>query len=440
MNLKLIIFTLLPLSYFAQIAPQGSLGFQVNSLGRGFLMESKNFRYGLLLAPENAEAKLFKHNFEIRYAFQQEKFSKGNRFAGFKGWSIYPQISGGLTLFSEGNTIDNKLNKSWGMTATPSVNVALPFCVFELGAQTNFYFKGNATSQGKFSFIPTLSIRLDGLLEVLDPELTNAGTYGKYVTTQTGQSVSVSDNGYSRTTTTTTFYKTEYKTFSYVYKSINPFMGITPRFSYSDQKYAGKTQLLGIGYFYRFSQFMFDGIFETGTQGYASELAKPVFIQKPNVKDNPINKESSQFNATSKQSRIYVRTGIDVHHFIKRLFMGVPESVSRPTPLIRVMGGGGLGYAFTSSPTFINESANLAKDEQMNSMPDLWRNPINDARRTQNGLLYHTFFSFEFGVVSFEMSSTWLAKSPLSAGARNFVISYTLPLTQLLEKRKEFND
>ncbi len=428
---------MIPILGTAQIAPQGSMGFQVNTLGRGFLMESKNFRYGLLFAPENADAKLFKHNFEIRYAFQQENLSKGTRFAGFKGWSVYPQIAGGLTLFSEGNALDNKLSKSWGLTATPSLNFTLPFCVFELGAQTNFYFKNN-TSQGKFSFIPTLSVRLDGLLEVLDPELTNAGNYGKFVTTKVGETRSTTDNGYMRTTTVTSFYETEYKTFSYVYKSINPFSGITPRFTYSDEKYAGKTQMYGIGYYYRFSQFMLDGILETGTQGYASELTKPVFIQKPKIEDNPINKDSSQFNATSKQTRIFVRTGIDVHHFLKRLILGVPESVSRPTPLVRVMGGGGIGYAFTSAPTYINEAANLAKDEQMNSMPDLWRNPINDARRTENGLLYHGFFSFEFGVVSFEMSYTWLAKSPLSMGARNFVISYTLPLVQLNEKRKEF--
>jgi len=433
-----LLWCILPLYFNAQIAPQGSLGFQVNTLGRGFLMESKNFRYGLLFEHENADVKLFKHNFEFRYSFQQENLSKGTRFAGFKGWSVYPQIAGGLTLFSEGNALDNKLSKSWGLTATPSINVALPFCLIELGGQTNFYFKGNATSQGKFSFIPTLSVRLDGLLEVLDPELTNAGNYGKYVTTKVGETRSTTDNGYMRTTTVTSFYETEYKTFSYVYKSINPFSGITPRFTYSDEKYAGKTQMYGIGYYYRFSQFMLDGIFETGTQGYASELMKPVFIQKPKLEENTINKDSSQFNATSKQSRVYVRTGIDVHHFVKRLIMGVPESVSRPTPLFRLMGGLGLGYAFTSAPTYINEAANLVKDEQMNSMPDLWRNPVNDARRTQNGLLYHAFIAFEFGVVSLELSNTWMPKSPLSMGARNFVISYTLPLVQLNEKRKEF--
>lgn len=438
MKLTLLLIFITPIIAFSQIAPWGSLGFQINSLGKGYVMESKLFRYGLLLEHDNAESKISKHNFEMRYAFQQEQVSLGTRFGGFSGWSIYPQITGGMTLFNEENKSTLIKGKSWGLTATPSINVTLPFCLIELGAQTNFYFKGKATSQGKFSFIPTVSFRFDGLFEVLDPEFTNAGSYGKYVNTIVGSKVSVSDNGYQRTTTTTTYYKTEYKVFDYTYKTISPFFGLTPRFTYSDELYSGKTQMYGLGYFFRFDQFLFDGIIETGKQGYASELTNPVLIQKPKVKDNPINKNAAQFNATSQQTRFYVRTGLDLHHFVKRLILGVPESVSRPTPLLRFMGGMGLGYAITSSPTYINPDAAAIKDEQLSSSPDIWRHPYNDARRTANGLLYHTFLSLEFGVVSFEFSKTWLAKSPLSAGARNFVVSYTIPLHLIKEKREEF--
>jgi hypothetical protein len=425
--------------YTAQIAPGGSAGVQLNSLGRGYLFETKNFRLGLLQPHHLENGSFLKPSVEYRYAFQQEKLSMGTRFGGFSGWSIYPQISGGLTIFNEKPIGQNTQQKSWGLIATPSVNFTLPFCVFEIGAQTNFYFN-NTTSEGKFSFLPTVSLRLDGLMEVLDPELTNAGSYGKYVTTQTGQSSSTSDYGSYKVTTTTTYYKTEYKTFSYVYKSINPFMGITPRFSYADESYAGMTKMYGLGWFYRFSQFMLDAIVETGTQGYASEMNKPVYIQEPNVKENDINTESSIFNATGQQTRMYVRTGIDVHHFLKRLFMGVPETVSRPTPLWRIMGGVGFGYGFASKPTYINPEANQLKDEQMEAYPDLWRNPVNDVRRTTNGLIVHSFFSLEFGVVSFEWSNTWLANSPLSRGARNFGVSYTIPISQILEKSKEFKD
>jgi hypothetical protein len=96
----------------AQIAPGGSAGVQLNSLGRGYLFETKNFRLGLLQPYNNENGSFNKPSVEFRYPFQQEKLSMGTRFGGYSGWSIYPQISGGLTIFNEKPLGQNTQQKS----------------------------------------------------------------------------------------------------------------------------------------------------------------------------------------------------------------------------------------------------------------------------------------------------------------------------------------
>lgn len=424
----------------AQIAPIGSLGLQATQEGKGLLLETKSFRFGTLFNEANAVQPFQEFKLEYRYAFQQKKISYGTRYAGIRGWSIFPQIAGGIMTRREEDNVTKKLVADYGIVLTPSINIAIPFGVIELGGQTQFLFKGNTTRE-KFNFVPTLGIRLDGLFEMLDPEMTNTGKYGSFVTTKVGETRSTSDNGYQKTTRITSYYKTEYKEYDYYYKSINAFHGLTPRYTVSNRPFAGKSQMLGLGYFYRFKQNCLDVIVENGTHGYASEMNDQVFIQNVENKENRINKDANRFIAEGRQTRIYARFGYDVHHMLKRFFSGAfTANLDKPTPAFRVLGGLGFGYAFVEKPRFVNEGADQLKDEQFKNAPDLWRNPINDVRRTKSGWMYHAFLTVEYGVVSLECSYSILLNSPLSRGGINMGVSYTLPLSLMKKHYQEYKN
>lgn len=424
---------------FSQIAPIGSAGIQMGPNSRGIVLESKIMKYSFISSHPEAEEQFSQMKFEYRQPFQNNKVSHGTRFLGFKGWSIYPQITGGLQFANFKDINNNVASKDWGLSLSPSINIALPFAILEIGLQSNYFFK-KTTPFGAFKLEPTIGLRLDGLFEVLDYRIELASEFGKWVTSETGRDIKTSDHGSYTTTTITTYYKTEYKTIRDYYGAVNSFHGPTLKYSYSNKDFSGNSKLFALGYSARISQISLDGFIEHGIQGYASSMTKPVFIQTPKVKDNEIDKNSTTYIAQGKQTRIYGRVGMDILRATIRLLNGDPSGGDgKPTPSFRILAGLGIGYSIVQKPYFVNPQAELLKDEELTSQPDLWRKPVNDIRKTESGMMYHAFVSIEYGVVGIDWSYSMLSNSVLSRGAANVGIFYIIPF-QAIKDKKTFKE
>jgi hypothetical protein len=417
----------------AQVAPFGTIGFIQGSSGnKGFVMETKFGRFTQMRSSLDKTNEYYQNSLEIRLAVNKAPFAFGNRAYGIRGFSFYPQFSiGGV---SRNGVNKNFAGKSLGIIASPGINIGLPYFVIEANLQSAYYFKPDLNGK-KFAFTPTFGIKIDGLFEVLDVSAVNSGKYGRWETTKTGESRE-RRQGYDVITKT---YKTEFKIRDYVYHSVQSFSGITPRYNWSKPDYAGHTKMAGLGYNMRISIMSIDAIVETGQQGYASNPKKRSFLFNPFPKDNAgVNKDSSQFNAEGKQTRVFVRMGVDLKNIITRMSLGAPQGkTENPTAAFRVMGGIGLGYAIVKKPTFINANASEKMEGLLETNPDLWRSSMNDPTLTKSGLMYHAFIAFEFGVVCVELNTNVIKNAPMSAGGLNTCVSYIIPIRKIVEKYKE---
>ncbi len=421
------------LSLHAQVAPFGTIGFVQSSVGnKGFVMETKYARFTQLRNSLDLSNQFTQTAMELRLVINKAPFAMGNRAYGIRGWSMYPQFSiGGVRR----NGIDKKFSgNSWGIVASPGINIALPYLVIEANIQSTYYFKNYAGGR-KLFFTPTIGIKLDGLFEVLDVNSTNSGKYGRWETYKTGET-KVRRQGYDEITT---YYKTKFKIRDYVYYSVANFGGITPRYSWANPSFAGQTKMSGIGYNQRVGIMAIDAIFETGQQGYASHPNKRSYLYNPYPKDNSgVNRDSTAFMAEGKQTRAYLRVGVDLKNLITRFTLGAAQGRTKnPTAAFRVIGGVGVGYASVKNTQYLKSDASEKMEQLFETNPDLWRSGMNDPKLTKSGLMYHAFLAFEFGVVVVELNTNVVRNAPMSAGGLNTSVSYIIPIKKLIQKYKE---
>ena len=466
----IIIFCLSFTIVKAQLVPLGTAGWQSSLDGRqGITYESNNFKFNFLGKTENKNDLLNeKRQNEFQFLYRLTPYTMGlrknpdakikkltinKRTDGIYGYSIYPQINMGLTFLSGyDKSINARQSSGWGITLNPSYNLALPYVVIEAGLNGSYYFKSTSSS-GKFRVTPTLSLKFDGLLELLESDVELGQQTDEAISRQIVDNTSVSykrDGDYEIKTTTTQFhYELEMDSRAYYYRTVANFGGISLRYTKGrDIIWSGNTKMFSLAYTKRFNMTGLDFIVDHGTQGYSSSLQNPTYTYKPETTDLNIDQNSSEFIAEGTATRIYGRYSFDALQLFMRFankksaankgdvsLSKTTKTGSNKNGALRVMAGIGLGYAFIEKPKFIFDQAQAKKDAWFAANPDILRNAQNDPTRTKSGFLYHAFVSIEFGVIGVEWGFTPMFNAPLSTTGKfsDFTVNYTLPIKRIVK-------
>jgi hypothetical protein len=458
----------------AQLVPLGTAGINSSLDGRtGITFESNNLKFNFLSKSQNKGDLLQEkkqNEFQLLYAINPytmglrknpnakiKKLTANKRTCGLFGYSAYPQINLGFSVLSDYD-YSKQINQSsgWGLTLNPSYNLALPYVIIEAGLNGSYYFSSTPSS-GKFRFTPTLGLKFDGLLELLESEMELGQQTDELINRMIVDKTSVkyerAGDYEFKTTTTSYHYELEMESRAYYYRTVADFGGLALRRTKGrDVIWSGNTDMFSVGYVGRFKQTGLDVILDFGTKGYSSSLQNPTYTFRPEDTDLAVDETSSEFIAEGKITQVYARYSFDAWQMLMRALFKVGNkgagdvTVARKTKrgsnkngAFRVMAGIGLGYALIEKPKFIFDNAQAKKDAWFAANPDILRNAQNDPTRTTSGFLYHAFLSVEFGVIGVEWGFTPLFNAPLTTTGKfsDFTVNYTLPLRRIAKVAKQ---
>ena len=344
------------------------------------------------------------NRFHAGYFTPINKFKLGRRYMDVKGFLVQPVLGLGVC----------RTQKSFGGYISPGIHFQLPFVVASARLNTEYTF-----GQG-FNFFPEISLQLDALRTLLDPNLVKTGTNTHKTTT-----AQPLGGGYY-------LVKTTVSTNGVYVKDIGPFWGITPRYGFFNPAWAGNKDLTVNSY----------GVALTGRINFLGADIRvdrsqmiPGVTPNVNALDPTISKH---FDNTQVAGRIN-STEITFEGTIN--LVGLVLQVIKPsnyqhmgmktTPLNRFNFHLGLTRFVPGKASYLNPTqAKMYTDSFFSANPDIERNAINDPLIHEGGWGVSYGISYEMGVVGFG----WTNKLSKTYGRTSFVeVYYIVPIVKVLK-------
>lgn len=350
------------------------------------------------------DTSVWSNRLSVGYFTPVNLFSIGKRYLDVRGYLLQPTFSIGY-VYSRRNH---------GLYASPGLHFQFPFGLVALGANFDYVLNDG------FNFYPELSLQLDALRTLLDPQTVKTGSYQ---TTRT-DAEPLGGGWYKVTTTSMT---------NNVYiKDIGPFWGITPRFGRAMSAWAHKPyNSVGLGITGRVNFLGADihvdkGHLVTGVTPNANALNGTV----RNKFDN------QQVEGLINTTEITLEGNMDIYGLIMSIFRknGISKMGWRTTPLNRFNFHLGMTYMRAGKATYTDEANAIAyTDGFFAEYPAIERNEINDPlqHNSEWGVTYG--ISYEMGAVGIR-SNNKLSKT-MGRGA-TVEIYYILPISKVLKAYK----
>lgn len=328
-------------------------------------------------------------------------FSIGKRYLDVRGYLLQSAFSLGY-VYS---------NRNHGLYAAPALHFQFPFGLVAVKANFDYVLNDG------FNFYPELSLQLDALRTLLDPQTVKTGSY-----TTTSASAQPLGGGWYRVTTRTTD--------NQVYiKDIGPFWGVTPRFGRAMSSWSHKPyNSMGLGITGRINFLGADihvdkGHLVTGVTPNANALDGTVRSKFDNEKVEGL------MNTTE----ITFEGNMDIYGLIMNIFRknGVSKMGWKTTPLNRFNFHLGATYMRAGNVSYTNEQEAIAyTDAFFAEYPQVERNEINDP------LQYNSEWGVTYGI-SYEMGAVGIRSnnklSKTMGRGTTIEIYYVLPISRIVK-------
>lgn len=390
-------------------SPTFKNGYQAENW-KGIYSRSHFLEFGFTFGEVNKDSlhPIVGNNFFVGANIPLTNLKLGHRHHGVRGILVQPFL--GLDL---GRTKVDQY-KSWNLVAAPGLSIQMPFFVidFRLNSQLNFRVKDNSALP-RLAFTPMVSLQLDALYDVFDPNIQFDRTEYRTRVTDYTTIEQLEDKIIKTTTTTYEHYSVD------VYVSdVQPFRYFGPRFIQRDPQFAGKTMLFGLGYGIRKASFGIDFIVDGGKLGHASSYEKaPTFSDPNNV--GKINKDDSRYIGDMSCVRGLARILFDLN-----------ASETRATQFSRVMAGIGMGYAYLWNQRYYNTDNLKDLDAYLASDKEIFSTSAIDARKSKSGVFLHTALIYERGAISLGYEFNLNVNAELTR-VNTFSIGYLIPYKRL---------
>jgi len=348
------------------------------------------------------------NRFTIGYQTPSGLFSIGKRYLDVKGFLIKPIIAAGYS-----NT-----NKSHGVYVSPGLHLQLPFAIISARANADYNFKDG------FNVFPEISVQLDALRTLMDPQLKRTGTFHSTSTTATP----LGGGWYS--------VRTRHSASAFEIEDIGPFWGVTPRIGYAPAiELANPYMSYGLGITGRINYFGAD-------IRYDKTKLRTGVVSNVNALDATVRNE---FDNEKVKGLVDVSSlTFEANVNLVGLFLGIVKknAVSKmgntTTPLNRLSFHLGYTKLNPGKVTFENpDSAATYTNQFFANHPEIERNSINDPLQIEKEWGVSYGLSLELGAVGVRVNNM-LGKS-IGRGS-TIDLYYMLPLTKIFKAYKPFKE
>lgn len=417
----------------------------LSTMWTNFTFQQKWFEFGIGTSSSTETNGLSgAYDFKLGGNIPLKKLIRGNRLMDIKGYLIVPSISANIT-----NTKINPNLKgsSWGLKLAPMISFQFPYLGFD--TKLNIDYRSTKISGIKsFSFYPEISLKLDGLLHVLDREEKYVGRYKNekiVVETTEISRTKNSDGSITRRVQYDYFLVTEQ--YDRTAKSVAPFWGIGPRFSFKNLSYTGTTSMYGIGFFYRNGGIGIDVYSDFGKLGFASE-SKEKQLYDGSSKSQPItlygnkklfNTQNNSSNGHYSAIKIGANGSLELLELLYAIYDRSGKDKDAPTREFRVYAGIGGGYALISNPKYELSTGETNANALFNNNFGLVSSSRNHAQFGKNSGYFSMHAAVELGVVQLKAEHCYYPNAYLSS-ISNVTLGYIIPFKRLKEKYNLINN
>jgi|GEM_PF-2693359 len=324
----------------------------------------------------------------------------GTRELGVRGFLIQPIIGVHYSRYGLGGGAS-------AISLSPGITFQFPYGLVDVRFNAGYTLateKGHEATQNieGVMIIPEISLQLDGLYDLWNPNIIKTG------------------RSRTMTQTSTTIITRESDDFS---SDVKPFWAISPRMMTGIGLSRG-TGIGGIGFSGRAGALMADASMDFGSL----TVTTPEFPDEYNI-----SVSEDQLNGQVFSSRLFLGAGISPTYLFKAVFR--PGSLSKVegaklTPMFRNYLGVRFGYSLIGEVKFDRTDASDELDAIYQNHPDL--DTKYDAREMEAGTLFSLFYTVELGSISLSWE---LAVSPSSllASQQTVGLTYLLPYKRLIQ-------
>lgn len=344
------------------------------------------------------------NRFSIGYFTPYSGFSLGNRQLDVKGMLLQPAWSFGYTL----------TDKNHGAYFAPGFHVQLPF--FLVAARANIEY----TFGGGFNVFPEVSLQLDALRGLLNPQKVKTGKYNSSMTTATPLG-----GGWYEV-------RSSYSSSDFYIQDVGPFWGLTPRFGFALSDWTETPyQTYGLGLSGRISFVGADIHVDRGTvvTGVVSNV---------NDLDGTVRNEfdNDQVLGTVNTTEFTFEGNVSIVGLYLSIFKknAIREMGNTTTPLNRLNFHLGLTRFVPGKATYQNEDvARTYTDQFFADHPEVERNAINDPLQHESNWGVTYGMSYEMGAVGVRVNNK-LTKT-MGRGS-TLEVYYILPVSKIMRVYK----
>ncbi len=364
-------------------------------------------------------------------SFPIKKLAIGHRIYDMNGYLILPILSGQIGV------LNLREQKSYSAKISPTLSFQFPFVGIDLKMHTNFYFKNQIPGLKNFSFTPEISLKFDGLYNLLDAEKDFIGhVEGTITSRHTGYSTESKREGNYIITTT---YKNEWTevtpySFDRYATLIGPMVAIGPYYTFQNKPYAGTTKLFGLAYHLRLGLLSSDIMVDAGKIGFGDQLKEESTFQNPNSKNFVgLDKEKFRNIGSYSTQRAQVRLGIDIYEIFMSRYGAAAAVSNEEGKFTRFIGGLGFGYANVGAPKYNLINGEQLSDADFDANSNLLSVSANHPKFASNGAFTSLYFSFEAGAIRITFEANRYFRAQL-ANTKSISVGYMFPYNRIKKK------